>query len=318
MKGIIVINHGSRNEEARQDFLNKVEKLKQRARGYVLAGAFFSLGKPSVEEVMQGFKEQGITKVGWYPYFLNSGNHVRLDLPALKDRLTQDLAMEIEILPGLYAEPLLEELVFESIASFLESKYPGLPEEIEASSLDFIEQSLKINFFSREEREVVKRVIHATCDFSFAQTMRFHPQAISTGISLLKQGAKIFCDVNMVRAGLTSFNSFCLIKDKETLELSKREKITRAAAAFRLLQEEIAGSIVVIGNAPTALEEVLALARVKHIRPGLVVGVPVGFVGAALAKRRLSESDLVYITNWGPRGGSPVAAAILNALKKLV
>lgn len=320
MKGIIIINHGSRNSLAKEHFLNKVAELKKRLLGKVVEGAFFSLGSPKVEEVVFELYKRGIKKIGWYPYFLNPGNHVLKDLPRLKQEIEDKFKVEIEILPGLYEEPFLDELVFESIKGFWAQDYLDFtnPEEIEKTSLDFIESKLTYLSVTREEKEVIKRVIHATCDFSFAKSLCFHPKAIHRALSLLEEKRAVFCDVNMIKAGLGNKEQvFCAISDKKVKELAKEQALTRAAAAFRQWGKDLHNNIVLIGNAPTALEEILNLAHYSNIKPGLVIGVPVGFVGASLVKEKLRKSDLVYITNRGPRGGSPVAVATFNALKKL-
>jgi precorrin-8X/cobalt-precorrin-8 methylmutase len=142
----------------------------------------------------------------------------------------------------------------------------------------------------------------------------------------LAGGATIFCDVNMVVAGVeptagrAGLRVVCGIADIATSTLAVAEGITRGAAAFRRNyiddRDSLDGAIVAIGNAPTALFEVLRLVREEGIRPALVVGVPVGFVGAVESKEELAASELDFITLPGNRGGSNIAAAIMNALIK--
>lgn len=196
------------------------------------------------------------------------------------------------------------------------------PHEIESRSMEIIESYLEGYEFSPVEKQVVKRVIHTTGDPEIAKLLRFHPRAIEAGLSALYSGAGIFTDVNMLKAGINADRLkacggqlWCSISDSETIENSKRWGITRAAAAMRQFGPGLNGAIVAIGNAPTALFEVLDLVDRGICRPALVVGTPVGFVGAAESKQLLVEQDLIpYITLLGTRGGSPIAVSIINAL----
>ncbi len=168
-------------------------------------------------------------------------------------------------------------------------------------------------------RQIIRRVVHATADISFARTLRIHPQAVERGRLALAEGKPILCDVKMLQAGMTKIGGeiLCAIGRAEAAALAQAQGGTRAAAAMELLAPRLEGAIVAIGNAPTALWKVMELARQGGPRPALVVGLPVGLVGARESKQALLESDLCYITNVGPRGGSPVAAAAINALATL-
>ena len=168
-------------------------------------------------------------------------------------------------------------------------------------------------------RRIVRRVVHATADISFARTLRIHPQAIQRGREALAAGKPILCDVKMLQAGMTKFRGeiLCAVDRPEVAALARANGCTRSAAAMELLAPHIAGAIVAIGNAPTALWKIMELARNGGPRPALVVGLPVGFVGAREAKLALWESGLCSITNTNSRGGSSVAAAAVNALATL-
>jgi len=158
-------------------------------------------------------------------------------------------------------------------------------------------------------------VVHATADISFARTLRIHPDAVESGQAALAAGAPIICDVRMLQAGITKVRNtiLCAIGDEDVIAAA-RQSSTRAAAAMEKLSPYFAGAIVAIGNAPTALWQILEIVRRGGPRPALVVGLPVGFVGARESKLALLASDLCYITNTSSRGGSPVAAAAVNAL----
>jgi len=313
--GVVLLAHGARNKQVKDDFLNLGQRLKARLPEQVeVKGAFFSLTNPSLEEQVEKLVQAGVEAIYVYPYFLSAGKHVSKDLPELIGHLQRIYPkVRFNLLEILGKEPLLEELVFEQIQTALSFAYPHLPEQIEQASFDFIQ-----NFVQDEQRrDIITRVVHATCDFSFLSGLCFHPHAIDTGLALLKNKRPIFCDVKMVQAGLTGLeNVHCLIDQPEIADKAKLEKTTRAVAGLRSFGRKLDGSMVVIGNAPTALQEVIRLAQEERIKPALVVGVPVGFVGAAASKRMLMQSDLVYIANRGPRGGSSVAVAIVNALKK--
>jgi precorrin-8X/cobalt-precorrin-8 methylmutase len=197
------------------------------------------------------------------------------------------------------------------------------PADIEGKSFEIIERLLPDLHLNAAERAVVIRIVHATGDPSIASQVAFSPGAAEMGIAALREGAPVYCDVNMVRSGVTpslrrlGLSISCLVEDPRAVSLAASEGLTRSVAAMRVAQEELNGSVVVIGNAPTALLELVRLSREEGTRPALVVGVPVGFVAAAEAKQALVESELAYVTLPGQRGGTPVAVATVNALARL-
>ncbi|ACX52075.1 Precorrin-8X methylmutase [Ammonifex degensii KC4] len=195
------------------------------------------------------------------------------------------------------------------------------PRIIEAESFRRIEAALAPyrHRFTEEELEVVKRVIHATGDVSLVEEIFFRPGAVAAGVEAVSRGTKLICDVEMVAAGVKNRYPGPIkvaVSLPGAAELADKEDVTRSLAGMRLLKEELAGSLVAVGNAPTALLGVLEAYR-EGIRPALVVGVPVGLVGAAEAKEALWSTDLPAVVLRGTRGGSPVAAAVVNALVSL-
>lgn len=199
-----------------------------------------------------------------------------------------------------------------------------LPHEIEQESFRLIEAQLEKGRFSPQEYAIALRVIHATADFTFADALRFHPQAISSGIEALRRGCTIVTDVRMVQVGIARAlleplggHTFCAIADPQVAELARRYGVTRAVAAMRHSAPYMHGGIVAVGNAPTALFEVIRLVREESIRPALIVGTPVGFVKAAESKEALLALEVPYITVLGHKGGSSVAVAIVNALLRM-
>ena len=196
------------------------------------------------------------------------------------------------------------------------------PMAIENRSMELIAPHLAELHLDERATKLYSRLIHASGDVGYAPITRVHPEAIDRAIEALKAGAHIYTDVEMVRTGinkkkLASFGGevHCLVADPEVAVQAKELGITRSMVAMRKFGKDLDGSIVAIGNAPTALFEVLRLVREEGIRPACIVGIPVGFVGAAESKAELAENGIVpYITVEGTKGGSPIAAAAINAL----
>ncbi len=194
---------------------------------------------------------------------------------------------------------------------------------IEDKSMEIIERELGPHPYSPEEWTIVKRVIHSTADFDFAKANKiiFHKQAIENGITALKNGCNIVVDVNGVvgllnKDNLAKFGNkvICSISDPQVVEEAKKLNKTRAQTAMRVGAKDIDGGVVAIGNAPTALQEIIQMTKEGVAKPALVIGIPVGFVCAVESKEELVSTNIPYITNVGRKGGSPCASAILNAL----
>ena len=200
------------------------------------------------------------------------------------------------------------------------------PMAIENRSMELIAPHLEGLNLDERATKVYSRLIHASGDVGYAPITRVHPEAIDCAIEALKSGAHIYTDVEMVRTGinkkkLASFGGevHCLVADADVAVRAKELGITRSMVAMRQFGKALDGSIVAIGNAPTALFEVLRMVREERIRPACIVGIPVGFVGAAESKVELAENGIVpYITVEGTKGGSPIAAAAINALMYLI
>ena len=200
--------------------------------------------------------------------------------------------------------------------------YIKQPMAIEHRSMEIIAPHLAGLHLNEVETKIYSRMIHASGDVDYAPLIHIHPDAIAAAQKALKAGADIYTDVEMVRTGinkrkLATFGGevHCRIADPEIAATAKAQGITRSIAAMRSFGKALDGSIVAIGNAPTALYEVLRLAKEEGVRPACIIGIPVGFVGAADSKEALRQNDLVpYITVEGTKGGSPIAAAVVNAL----
>ena len=200
-------------------------------------------------------------------------------------------------------------------------------QSIEDESMKIIDSEIGSHHYDKYEWPIVRRVIHATADFDFARDNRiiFHKNAISSGIHALRNGCNIIVDVDGVLGGFNKKNLrdfsnkiICNISNQDLFEMAKKQNKTRAQVAMRIAAKEMNGSIVVVGNAPTALFEVISMIKEVLVKPALVIGVPVGFVSSPESKEVLQTIDVPYITNKGRKGGSPCASAIVNALFNLV
>ncbi|MHB1605624.1 MAG: precorrin-8X methylmutase [Leptospirales bacterium] len=199
------------------------------------------------------------------------------------------------------------------------------PEKIEEESFRIIDETISGFGFEAEWHQVVRRAVHAAADFEIADVMDHHPEAIDRGVRAIRSSAPILVDVQMVESGISrplteKFGNtlHCHVSDNDVIDQARKERVTRSTLAMRKAFPKMEGAIVVVGNAPTALFEVLRLVREEKARPALIVGVPVGFVGAAESKELLSKQDRIgWISTHGPKGGSTVAVAVMNALLRI-
>lgn len=201
-------------------------------------------------------------------------------------------------------------------------------QSIEDASMQLIEEEIGNHDYDEKEWPVVRRIIHSTADFDFAGKNRiiFSKNAITSGIEALRNGKSIVVDVNGVIGGLNKQNPkdfqndiICNISNPEVMELAKKEAKTRSQISMRMAESFIDGGIVVIGNAPTALLEVIQMVKEGLVKPALIIGIPVGFICASESKEELAKlTEVPFITNIGRKGGSSSAAAVVNALYKLL
>ena len=205
---------------------------------------------------------------------------------------------------------------------------PGLVKaglEIERESFRIIEEEMGRHSFPQDQWRIIRRVIHTTGDFDYAHRIRFTPDAVSCGIEALRNRARIYTDTRMIRAGLSPWRLawhgnevVCPAESAQTQELAEKTGVTRTVAAFRNCASGLDGAVIAVGNAPTALFEVIRQIEEDGVRPGLVIGVPVGFVKAEESKNALSNvAKQPSITVLGRKGGSSVAVAIIHALLEL-
>jgi precorrin-8X/cobalt-precorrin-8 methylmutase len=184
---------------------------------------------------------------------------------------------------------------------------------IEAESYRILAERVDLSPFGPLGRAVVARVIHACADLDYAQTMVVDEAAVRAGVDALRRGGPVLADVEMVRGGIRGVSVECGLAAADD-----GAQPTRSAAGIRAAaRRHPEGAVVVIGCAPTALDEALRLHATEGFAPALIVGLPVGFVGAAEAKARLRASVVPSISNVGDKGGSAVAAAAVNAMVRL-
>jgi len=195
------------------------------------------------------------------------------------------------------------------------------PQEIEDLSFEIIEQEAGTHNFTEDQWPVVRRMIHTSADFEYMETIRFSPNAVQKGIEAIQSGCRIFTDTNMASVGIRKkeIQEFggdvnCLIANKDVAKTAKETGTTRALAAVDMACDDMKDGIYVVGNAPTALLRLIELVNEEKANPALIIGMPVGFVNAAESKEELLTLDFPYITNKGRKGGSNVAASIVNAL----
>ncbi|MDD3570036.1 MAG: precorrin-8X methylmutase [Lachnospiraceae bacterium] len=195
-----------------------------------------------------------------------------------------------------------------------------LPQDIEKRSFEIIESELKVPI-DEEKKPIVKRVIHTTADFSYAETMAFSEGVVDKALEAIRGGANIITDTNMVRAGINKMalgkfggEVFCYMADEDVAKTAKENGTTRAVASMNKASENGQNCIFAIGNAPTALIRLYELINEGKLMPQLIIGVPVGFVNVVESKELVMSLEVPYIVARGRKGGSNVAAAIANAL----
>ncbi|AZG73309.1 precorrin-8X methylmutase [Shewanella livingstonensis] len=200
--------------------------------------------------------------------------------------------------------------------------------QIENDSFSIIDHEIQTfhggHHFSDGEWNVVRRAIHTSGDFEFATLYQFSDKAVETGVNALKNGCNIISDVTMITAGLSAQRkavfgnqAYCFISNETVIERAKASGSTRAIESMRYARDQglLDGAIIGVGNAPTALLEVLTMIQAGEIKPALIIGIPVGFVKAVESKQLLVDQNQVdYIASLGRKGGSPLVVSSIHAL----
>jgi precorrin-8X/cobalt-precorrin-8 methylmutase len=203
-------------------------------------------------------------------------------------------------------------------------EYLKNPMGIEERSFEIIGEEMGSHCFTEEELLIVKRTIHTTADFEYKELVEISETAIETAKKIFKEGAKIYTDTNMALNGInkialakTNSSVICYVNEDSVHKEAKEKNITRSMAAVEKACNDNV-DIFVFGNAPTALFRLKELIKEGRANPKLIIAVPVGFVGAAESKENMNDLNIPYIRVKGRKGGSTVAAAIVNALMYMV
>ncbi len=333
-ESILLLGHGSPKKDA-----NNLGRVGEMLHGMLHPGcaedcvkvAYLQFAEPGIPEVIKKCVEGGAKKIILHPFFLSAGMHVTKDIPGMIEE-ARGLYPEVSF---IYTEPLgihekLAHIVMERISA-AEQLAPGA---IEKRSFDILSTEADLSSIPADRLPIVQRVIHATADFEFKNTLTFHPDAIAQGLKAIKAGKDILTDVEMVRTGINKKwlspwggRVICGIQESEggsqKSEVGKDEdKRTRAERGIeKALRENNNIGVIAIGNAPTALIRTIDLLTNSELRTRnselLVIGVPVGFVKAVESKMLLATQNFPFITALGRKGGTPVAVAIVNALLKI-
>ncbi|MPM11590.1 Cobalt-precorrin-8 methylmutase [bioreactor metagenome] len=205
-------------------------------------------------------------------------------------------------------------------------EYIKNPMKIEEKSFEMIQDIIDeirpgYEFKNNVEEKIIKRSIHTTADFEYLDILKISDKAVESIIDALKNNATVYTDTNMALSGINKkrlealgCKYKCLVADEETAKLAKEKSITRSMAAVEIAAKEPGRKLFVFGNAPTALYKAMEMKNSNELELDAIVGVPVGFVGAAESKDELEKTDIPYIISKGRKGGSNLAAAIINAI----
>ncbi len=340
-RGILLLGHGSRRNAANAE-LQALAGLVEAGLGMRVLPVYFQFERPNLADEVERLVSEGIEEIIVVPALLFPGIHMREDIPAVLKELEARYGGRVRFLltEGFGPDPRLSEIVVERVHTAIS----GLtddgavavepagsadltdPAGITSRSRSLIEEALGLHYLERfphREGEIVRRVVHAMGNPDAAHLLRFHPEAVDAGLAAIRKGAVLFTDVRMVkmginRAALKGFGGrvVCMTHHPGVRALALEQGLTRSMVAVRAFNELLKDNVAVIGNAPTALAEVIRQSQ-AGFRPALIVGTPVGFVGAAEVKARLSGQDVPYITMIGHQGGSTVAVSIVNALLAL-
>ncbi|WP_084319161.1 precorrin-8X methylmutase [Deferrisoma camini] len=334
---VLFLAHGSRSADANRFVLERVTETRARLPGWTVEAAFLQLAQPGLDEALGRLAGAGAHRVAVVPLFLAPGNHVSRDLPArVRRAAARHPGLEVVVTPPLGVQPRVWAAAAELAQSALtDSVPPGeppmqrwgydvAPHEIEIRSFEIIESLADLTRFAPAEKALVQRVIHATGDPSFADLLAWSPGAVEAGVEAFRAGAPVVTDVEMARAGVSKARAtklgsevHCFLNAAGVPDEARHRGLTRSIVATERAAAACPDAVFAFGNAPTALFRLLELVDEGRARPRLVIGVVVGFVGAAESKEALmARSDLAWIAVRGNKGGSNVAAACVNALMK--
>jgi len=329
--GYIVLGHGSKVNETVEILKSIKSCFEARLQSENVRYAALQFNEPSLPETIAEFANTGVTEIVVLPLFLMDGNHVREDIPDIIKREAEKFpSLSITVADHIGADSRITDILLDRVSSVVAGNGNGdglrinEPAQIEEESFRIIEAAVDLRDFSDNEKAIAKRIIHASGDLSLVDAITISDSAVGAGINAIREGYPVITDVRMVAVGISERrtclhdnNIICKVDDTGVENEAKRTGRTRSAVAIRSLASHIDGAVVAVGNAPTALFELLDMVKEGAVKPALVIGTPVGFVGAAESKEALMRSGLDYITVRGNRGGSAMAAAAVNAILKI-
>jgi precorrin-8X/cobalt-precorrin-8 methylmutase len=321
MKSLLICVLSSNYES---EFVQRIESILAHRLGScsvrtVSAGGGFSCG--DFQRLCEDARSEGYRRIFIQPSTLafSDGRHQKLK--GCIEHVRQSIPeMEFTVFPTEQLFETCADMIERNIyhASLTDTPFAETPpDEIQERSFSFISGRLAKTYDDPDIQSVVVRIIHSTADFGVERLLHFSPDAVAKGKEALQSGCRVITDVGMVTAGLaTRFRdrTVSAINREGVAECAQKKGITRSAAGIELLAERLDGAVAAIGNAPTALVHLLTVINRTGMRPACIVGVPVGFVGAAESKELLMASNLPYICIKGNRGGTPVAVAAVNAM----
>ena len=338
--GLVLVGHGSKLPYNRENLEKLASILRERSRFKIVEASFMIRDRPKIPEAIESIAKQGVKKIVLIPTFLAHGVHTEQEIPEILGLKKEESMLRAQGVEIIYGEPLGSD---ERIAEIIEEKaLRALGQEgseayiahdmstlttsnkMFETSISIVRQILSdtLEKVPKAHATIIERVVHATANPEFAKLLFISEKAIKAGVDAIRAGASIIVDVKMVKAGINEarlkrFGGRILtyIDDERAISLANHESITRATAAIRLaINEGVDGSIILIGNSPTAAFELANAVKQRLARPALIVATPVGFIGAAKSKEAISQLPIPFIIVKGPKGGSAVAVAIFNAL----
>ena len=334
--GIVIIAHGSRGEKGMVETTEVLNRISHGVKAFLtngveVVGAALQFNQPDLEDAVSSLVGKGAQRVIIVPYFLFPGRHITEHIPEIIEKMQSDYPGKEFLLAGNLGQ---DEYFVDLMANRILETAPELaqngndlhvpPSVIEQQSMAIVEKILPPLSLSDEERTVVMRLVHTAGDRHVASLVKFHPATVRTALSAIRLGKSIFTDVRMVSVAVNrqlaakfGCEIHCALEESEIAGVERDEEVTRTAGAIFSLGQRLNGSIVAIGNSPTALLSLLKMATQKKASPAVVIGMPVGFVQAKEAKEKLMKMDIPYISIAGTRGGSALAAATVNALLKI-
>jgi len=326
---VLMVGHGSRRREYNEDVESGIEFLKANL-GLEVRVAYNEYSMPNWREELRKLVKEGYTHIIFSLAFLGRGNHVYKDIMSEigvqlignweKVRI-EDKEVRVYITEPIGKSPLVWQAILYRVIRALEGvkeqkNYIEDPEEIEENSLLNIIQNHLGNISDEKIRRILAKIIFASGNPELVKYSYISKNAIESGLESLKAGVDIVADVKMVAVGIRWRNVICKIDSSDVIEESKFLRKTRAAVAIRKGIGD-GGKIVVIGNSPTALIEVLRIVREGKDLP-LVIATPPGFTNAVEAKEELVNSGIPAIVVRGTYGGSGIAVAIINELINMI